>query len=787
MRHRRLHLTPLIVIVVRVRIPLVERWENDRTMQDGAQTAAQDAKPPLVEAKLAAPVVRSGAVDRPRIQHALDAGSHAALTLVAAPAGFGKTTAVRTWCAGLDAALAWVTLDVGDNDPVRLWSYVAAAVDRVRPGLGRGALRRLAVPGSSVEDGVDELMNGIAALGSDLVVVLDDLHTVTSAECLTSLDHAIAHLPTDARLVAVTRVDPALRLASYRASGRLVEVRAQELAFTRDEAHELLVDRAHLELGPRELDVLVERTEGWPAALVLAGLWLRTVDDPARAVGAFGGDHRFVAEYLSDEVLGSLDPDRRSFLHGIAVLGETTAELCDAVLERTDSAAELDELEHSNLFVSRLGKGGWFRVHSLFAEYAVAQLAASEPAAATRIHGRAATWLRSHRLPVEAVRHAAAVCDHELVAQILSENHLPLIRGGAGRTLVHWIHTLPEDVVVDHPELAVAAATAAVLVGGSTTERRRLLALADRAARERPSRVDPYVEAAALLVRALTADGGVERAVLDGRRAVELAESGPDEILTAALAACARALYFAGDLEGASAVALRALEHPDIERRVPSLVVARSTSALVAVEHGRLRAARSQAEKARAAVGEIGTSRSWLGANASVALGSVLAAEGALVEAERELAGAERFFRDDVATLHDAWLLCLLARVRVRRGRLDEAEETLRFARAVLDELADAGFVPALADEVARELELARSRARGGELLEPPSAAELEVLRLLTTDLSTREIGERLFLSPNTIRSHRHSLYRKLGVHSRAEAVARAETLGLLDETDSPG
>jgi LuxR family maltose regulon positive regulatory protein len=744
-------------------------------------------EPLLVEAKLATPSAPRGLVGRPRVQQALDAGRHAALTLVAAPAGFGKTTAVRAWCSSQEAALAWVTLDAADNDPALLWRYIATAVDRVRPGLGRGALRRLAVPGAPVEDAVDELANGIAALERDLVVVLDDLHTVTSEESLSSLDHALAHFPATAHMVAVTRMDPALRLASYRANGRLVEVRADELAFTRDEAHELLVTQGHVELGPEELDVLVERTEGWPAALVLAGLWLGTVDDPVRAVRGFGGEHRFVAEYLSNEVLVSLDPVRRSFLHGVAVLGEFTADLCDVVLERSDSAAELAELERSNLFVSRLGRGGWFRVHSLFAEYALAQLATSEPAAAARIHRRAAEWLRSHRLPIEAVRHAAAVGDHELVAQLLVENHLLLIRSGAGRTLARWIRTLPDDVVADHPELAVAAATATALSGGSTLEQRRLLALADRALRERPGRVDPYVETAALLVRALTVEGGAGRAVLDGRRAIELAEGGADEILTAALAACARALFFAGDLEEASAVALRALEHPDIEQRVPSLVVARSTYALVAVEHGRLDTARSHAEKAKAAVGEIGTSRSWLGANASVALGSVLAAEGILVEAERELASAEPFFRDEVATLHHTWLLVLLAHVRTHRGRLDEAEEALRSARAALGELTDGGFVPALADDVERELEIAKARARTGEVLESPSAAELAVLRLLVTDLSTREIGERLFLSPNTIRSHRHSLYRKLGVHSRADAIARAGTLGLLDETESPG
>ena len=165
----------------------------------------------------------------------------------------------------------------------------------------------------------------------------------------------------------------------------------------------------------------------------------------------------------------------------------------------------------------------------------------------------------------------------------------------------------------------------------------------------------------------------------------------------------------------------------------------------------------------------------------------MLAAEGNLVEAEHELAAADRFFADEVATLHQAWLLVLLARVRVRRGRLDEAETALRSAREALAELPDSGFVPAFADAVVQELEEARARARSGEVLELPSEAELAVLRLLHTDLSAREIGEQLFLSPNTIRSHKRMLYHKLGVHSREDAIARAATLGLLDETESPG
>jgi LuxR family transcriptional regulator, maltose regulon positive regulatory protein len=732
------------------------------------------------------PSLRRGVVDRPRVRGALDAGRDASLTLVAAPAGYGKTTAVRAWCATLDAALAWVALDAGDNDPVLLWSYVATAVDRVRSGLGRGALRRLGVAGGSVEVAVDELMNRVAGLRGELVVVLDDLHLVTSEESLTSIDYALAHLPPNAHVVALTRVDPALRLAGLRAAGALAEVRAADLAFTTAEAYELLVARGHLELGPEEIEVLVERTEGWPAALVLAGLWLRTVDDPARAVRAFGGEHRFVADYLSSEVLAALDEDARAFLDGAAVLGEFTADLCDDALERTDSAARLAELERSNLFVSPLERGGWFRIHSLFAEYATARLASHEPGAPASIHRRAAAWLRSRGLPVKAIEHAAAAGDHALVAELLVEYHLPLIRGGAGRTLLRWVRTLPDDRLVERPELAVAAATATMLVGGSTIEQRRLLELADAARGGRPEPADAYVETAALLVRAVTIDGGVAQAVRDGRRAVALAEASADEILTGALTAYARALFFAGELDEAWAVAMRTLEHPAIERHVPSLVVARSTLALVAVEQGRLASARGHAEKAKAAVGRIGTTRSWLGANASAALGSVLAAERSLGEAEHELVSAERFFQDEVATLLHTWLLVLLARVRLRRGRLAEAEATLGSARQALGELIDSGPAAALADDVERELETARGRASSGELLEPPSAAELAVLRLLATDLSTREIGKRLHLSPNTIRSHTRALYHKLGVHSRTDAIARATALGLLEQTQSP-
>lgn len=735
---------------------------------------------PLAEAKLAAPRQRSGMVVRRHVLRALDAGEEAVLTLVAAPAGYGKTTAVRAWCAGAGSPLAWVTLDAGDNDPVRLWTYVATAVDRIRQGLGRRALRRLRMGGGPIESPVDELMNGMADFGERLVLVLDDVQAVTDGECLASIDHALEYLPANVRLIMLTRIDPAIGLAQLRARGGLAEVRARELAFSAEEARELFIERGGIDLEVEEVEMLRARTEGWPAALFLAAYWLRRVDDPHLAAREFRGDHRFVADYLSREVIGSLDDEACSLLLRASVLGRFTAPLCDAVFRRSDCAPVLAELERSNFFLVRLEHGAWFRVHPLFAEFAGFQLASLEPGAATEIHRRAAGWLLSHGMPVEAVEHAAAARDHSVVAEVLVDYHLSLIRNGGARTLLRWVQTLPEDEIVEHPELAVSAATAAAMVGQATLTVRRLLELANRARFERPERFTPYVRCVAAMVSAATVDGDVGQAVLQGRLAVSLAKTDADQTLVAALAAYARALYFAGALDEAWTAAMQAVEHPDVDRRAPGHAVARSTLALVAAERGWLASARAHAEKAKSLVGGVASSRSWLGANASAALGQVLAEEGNAGEAERELAPAEHFFRDEVATVHHAWILVLLARVRCQRGHLEDGEAALHSARESIAELADAGRIPALAFEVGRELEQAKARAGGGELLEAPSEAELAVLRLLPSGLSARQIGAQLFLSANTIRSHTRSIYRKLGVKSRADAVARAEVLGLL-------
>lgn len=754
----------------------------DSTEQADGAALAPPQTPVLAAAKLATPRPRSGIVRRPRISEALDAAPAARLTVIAAPAGYGKTTAVHAWSAQSGTALAWVTLDAGDNDPVRLWTYIATAVSGVRDDLGRRALRRLRGVAVSIEAAIDELLDGIEAFGSELALVLDDAHTVTSADALASLEYLLERLPRSARLLLITRADPNIGLERLRARGELRELRARELQFTPSEAQVLLVDQAGIELDEADLAALLRRTEGWPAALQLAALWLRQVDDQPRAVREFGGQHRYVVEYLANEVLAALDPPTRSFLTELAVLGSFTAELCDGALDRADSVDRIAALERAQLFILPLERREWFRVHPLFAEFACVRLASTDPDAAARIHCRAAHWLRTRGLVVEAMDHAVAAGDHELLAELLSEHHRALIGSGRAQALVRSVRMLPDSSIVAHPELAGAAAMATTLVGGHAIERRRFLGLASRARIEYPERFTAYAESLALAAAVAGIDHGVLAAVAAGRTAVALAERQVRSALPTAFAGLIRALYLAGEIGEAVATGTRALSAPAAQRQSLESALIHSTLAIIAAERGRPETARTHVEQARACIGRLASSRSWLGATTAEALGAVLVAEGDLIGAERELCLAQRLLRDEVATVDHAQVLISLAAVRCARGRLDGADQALRGAREQLEELADAGSLTLRAVGVEHAIAQARASAGEGRLLQAPSPAELTVLRLLATELSASQIAARLVVSSNTVRSHTRALYRKLGVRSRADAVARGRALGLLDD-----
>ena len=375
-----------------------------------------------------------------------------------------------------------------------------------------------------------------------------------------------------------------------------------------------------------------------------------------------------------------------------------------------------------------------------------------------------------------------------MVADVLLEHHLPMIRAGRARTLLAWISTLSDEAIIARPALAAAGATAAISSGDATVVRQRLLALADRGI-EASDDDESYARAVSAMVRAAAIDGSIGEAIAAGRLSVELATTDPaaEGVLVSAYGALARALYFAGDDDGAWTAALAAIIHPDAERRAPGHALARSTLAIIAVVAGPAGAARVHAETARSILGGVGMIRTWLGGNASVALGSVLLAEGHLPAAERELAHAEHVFRDEVATVHSAWVLVLLARVPCRRGRLDEAAAAVRGRPGGDREYGDMG--------VRRHRSPTRSGARSRTCAGAPATARCWCSRARPSwrcsgcsppTASMREIGAELFISSNTVRSHTRALYRKLGVGQRADAVARGQALGLLGRSQSP-
>ena len=434
-----------------------------------SQTSQADRPNPLlVEPKLMLPRVQPRMLRRARLVEMLGGDGGAALTVVNAPVGYGKTTLLRLWCIERPEAVVWMTLDAADDDPVRLWTHLATAVDRLGQGFGGPALLRLGVRGAGIEAAVDEVMNGLVAYGRPATIILDDLDAVHGDRSLRSIAHAIERLPPSVRVLASSRSDPAISVARLRARGELTEIRARELAFTVEEAHELMV-REGIELSGESVELLVERTEGWPAGLYLAALWLRDREDPDRGIREFVGSTRPVADYLTDEVLTMLAPQTRDFLARTAVLERFTPELCDAVLGREDSAAVLAEFARSNMFLVALdAREQWYRYHHLFGELLQLELGREDAAALRRC---AASWCREHGFVEDAIEYAAAAGDAETVAGLLVENDRAFVWGGRLIQFLGWVRGLPSELLLEHPSLAAGGAVAAALLGAHRRSR----------------------------------------------------------------------------------------------------------------------------------------------------------------------------------------------------------------------------------------------------------------------------------------------------------------------------
>ena len=672
----------------------------------------------------------------------------------------------------------WMTLDAADDDPVRLWTHLATAIERLGRGLGSQALMRLGVGGAGVETAVDEVMNGLVAYGRPVAIVLDDLHTVGSERSLRSIAHAIDRLPPNARLLAATRSDPAIRMARLRARGGLMEIRARELAFTLDETHELMV-REGIALSDDSVELLVERTEGWPAGLYLAALWLRDLEDPDQGVRAFAA--ALGSRGLPPDEVLTRSCQTRDFLRAPRCWSGSP-ELCDA----RASAAVLAELARSNMFLVALDAGEqWYRYHHLFGELLQLQLGRED---ATALRRRAAAWCRAQGLVEDAIEYAAAAGDDEMVAELLVENEGAFAWGGRLTQFLGWMRRLPSGLLLEHPSLPAGGAAASALLARPEVEVQRLLAVAERARRERPQLWSPYAEAIVEVTRAMQIErGDVGAAVKHARRAVAAARAGADVWSVGVLAGLALALFYAGELDETRRIAAQAVERPDAPDRPDGYVAGLGLLALVDAEQGRPESAEAWAAQAIIFARQRFQADSWIASLAHLGLALACTATGRLDEAEREALRGEHLRRSPQPTVGHAHALLVLAQVRVARSRLERAASDLKRAQRAIAGFPDPGRLPALAATVEQDLTTARANAGNRLLVEEPSPAELAVLRCLATGLSRREIGARLYISLNTVKTHIRELYRKLDVTSRADAVARAEALGLLDLPESPG
>jgi len=425
----------------------------------GVAMSGQDV---LLATKLHVPRPQPGFVPRPRLVEALGEGLARGRVLVCAPAGSGKTALLAGWARGGGRAVAWLGLDGGDSDPARFWRYVVGALDRARPGLaGRVGPLLGPPPPRSFEGLVTALINELAAdPGPDeVLLVLDDYHLVDSGPVHESVGFLLEHLPPGLRVVVSGRADPPLPLPRLRARGQLTELRSADLRFTPEEAAALLGEATGPGLPEAAVAALVARTEGWAAGLQLAGLSLRGHADPAAFVTAFSGSHRFVLDYLADEVLDGQPGQVRAFLLETSVLERLTGELCDAVTGRADSQAMLADIERAGLFLVPLDEvRGWWRYHHLFADLLRARLLAEQPGRAVALHRAAAAWCEEHDLADDAVRHALAAGDAAWAARLV-ERHVEMLLGRSeGVTLRRWLSALPAESVRDRPRLCLAQA-----------------------------------------------------------------------------------------------------------------------------------------------------------------------------------------------------------------------------------------------------------------------------------------------------------------------------------------
>ncbi|MFO7571722.1 MAG: LuxR C-terminal-related transcriptional regulator [Gaiellaceae bacterium] len=752
------------------------RADEDADVADDATVAPRLQ---LLRSKLAPPQVRRGVALRVQLMDRLREGRGKKLTLVCAPAGYGKTTVLAQWREAdrEGTPFAWMSADESDGDPIRFWSHLIAGLRTVHPRAGTASLEALrggprTVGSVALSLLVDELSDAPPS-----VLVVDDWHLVQGTVCNETMQIFVEHRPPAVQIVLSSRSDPNLPVGRWRAHGELSEVRAADLQLSHAEAASFLHE-ANVDLRPEDIARLTERTEGWAAGINLASILLQHERDPHAFVLDFAGDSRHLLEYISDDVLASVGEEMRDFLLRSSVLVEVSGAACDAVLETHGSAAMLAEIERANLFLVPVDRHGeTYRFHGLFRDVLSRELARERPEVVAQLHARASLWFEAQGDAESAVHHAIAGRDLARASDLVTFHQRSLMNEGRLTTLARWLEELSWPEATAEPQLALVRASLAAQTARPADEIERWLAVAAAGARPGPlANGMASIESCIAILRSLYLAQGVAPAVAAAKRALELERPGSGW-RRQALIGLGQALYLQGKAGEARAPLVEAQRIPYARDHAPAAAAALAYLALVELDAGDLVSAKRHVEESFDLLEAHGLAGSYVATNTHVALAGV---SGADTDRYREVEQLELAVRLSVPSRPSLWhahALLRLASARRKLGEVDSAREALESARADLERLPDPGMLSALLETTAGELVApARHESFYGE---PLSEAELRVLALLATGRSVSEVARELYLAPNTVKTHRRKIYRKLGVTNRQEAIARAADLSL--------
>ena len=728
----------------------------------------------LLESKFHPPVARPGIVARAALVNRLAAAQAPVITIVAPP-GYGKTTLLAQWAELVWPRVAWVSCDDGDNDPVVLLSALAVALDRIEP-IDPAVFWALASSGAGITV-VPKFVSAITSMRLPVTLVLDHVEAVTNKRCLNTIAELALHLPLGWQFALASRTKVPLPTARLRVQGGIVEVGADDLAMSPEEASSLL-EGAGVKPDVASTSELVQRTEGWPTGLYIAALAIRAGTRQSEVGFTFTGDDRYMGDYLRSELLDRVSGSEVSFLTRTAVLDRMCGSLCDAILSATASGRVLEEMESRNLLVVPLDRRReWYRYHHLFRELLQAELRRREPDLVRDLHSRAAEWYEANAMPEAAIEHAQAAGDHDRVARLVLELAQPVWAGGRVQTVLRWMEWLRDATSAEHYGAIAVHGSLIFALLGQPSAAERWAAAAERVSSAGTLPDGSTMESTLAYLRAILSRDGVD----EMRRDAQIAWEGlsPASPYRATMLHTEGISYLVqGDHDRADPILAHAFDVATGANALPLAALILAERCIVSAQRDRWAEVATLAQRAVTIV-EAGRFEDYW----TSALVYAWAARAALHRGDIPKA---RYYVGRAARLRPLLTYALpvvsvqalleLARAYIALADPGGSAAVLGQVHEILQQRPDLGVLPKLAEELQSKLAKIKAVAVGASSL---TAAELRLLPLLSTHLSFREIGERLHLSSNTVKTQAYSVYRKLGVSSRSGAVTRTRELGL--------